>query len=45
MAEIISGKIVSAEVRKNIAAEIEAFEKESGVKPGLAVILRRGVRR
>ncbi len=39
MAEIISGKIVSAEVRKNIAAEVEAFKKETGVTPGLAVIL------
>ena len=39
MAELISGKLVSSEVRKNIAAEIVAFEKESGIKPGLAVIL------
>ena len=39
MAEIISGKLVSAEVRKNIANEVSAFEKENGVKPGLAVIL------
>ena len=39
MAEIISGKLVSSEVRKSIALDIEAFEKESGIKPGLAVIL------
>ena len=39
MAEIISGKLVSAEVRKNLTNEISAFEKETGVKPGLAVIL------
>ena len=39
MAEIISGKLVSAEVRKNLTSEISAFEKETGVKPGLAVIL------
>ena len=39
MAELISGKLVSSEVRKNITTEIAAFEKESGIKPGLAVIL------
>ena len=39
MAELISGKLVSSEVRKNITTEIAEFEKESGIKPGLAVIL------
>ena len=39
MAEIISGKLVSSEVRKSIASEIEAFKAESGIVPGLAVIL------
>ena len=39
MAEIINGKFVSSEVRKNISADIKEFEKQSGIKPGLAVIL------
>lgn len=39
MAEIINGKYVSAEVRKNIAIEVEEFKKKTGVTPGLAVIL------
>lgn len=39
MAEIINGKLVSSEVRKNITAEIEKFKEETGVTPGLAVIL------
>ncbi len=39
MAEIISGKLVSAEVRKNIAKEVADFASQSGVTPGLAVIL------
>ena len=39
MAEIINGKLVTAEVRKNTAAEIAKFKEEYGVTPGLAVIL------
>ena len=39
MAEIIDGKYVSSTVRKNITSEIEAFKKETGITPGLAVIL------
>lgn len=39
MAEIINGKLVSAEVRKSIKEEVEAFKTETGVTPGLAVIL------
>ncbi len=39
MAEIIDGKLVSAETRKLIAADVEAFKSETGVTPGLAVIL------
>jgi len=39
MAEIISGKLVSAEVRKNLTSEISNFIKDTGVTPGLAVIL------
>ena len=39
MAEIISGKYVSAEVRKSLAAQISDFKEKCGVTPGLAVIL------
>lgn len=39
MAEIISGKLVSAEVRKNLKAEISEFIDATKVTPGLAVIL------
>ena len=39
MAEIINGKYVSAEVRKNITEEIKDFVAKTGVTPGLAVIL------
>ena len=39
MAEIIDGKFVSAEVRKNLKTEIESFIKDTGITPGLAVIL------
>ncbi len=39
MAEIISGKLVSQEVRKNITAEVEDFKSKTGITPGLAVIL------
>ena len=39
MAELISGKIVSAKVRQDIAEEVKAFSKEHGKVPGLAVIV------
>ena len=39
MAEIISGKLVSAEVKKNLKAEISEFIDATKVTPGLAVIL------
>ena len=39
MAKIIDGKYVTQEVRKNIAKDIEDFKKETGITPGLAVIL------
>ena len=39
MAEMISGKLVSAEVRKNLKAEISEFIDATKVTPGLAVIL------
>ena len=39
MANIIDGKLVTAEVRKKTAAEIAEFKEKSGVTPGLAVIL------
>lgn len=39
MAEIIDGKHVSRELRKSISEQITAFVKDTGVIPGLAVIL------
>lgn len=39
MAEIISGKLVSAEVKKRISKEVEKFKNDTGKLPGLAVIL------
>ncbi len=39
MAVIIDGKKVSGAVREQIFIEREAFEKQTGVKPGLAVII------
>ena len=39
MAVIIDGKAVSAKIREEIKAESSAFEKETGIKPGLAVII------
>lgn len=39
MATIIDGKAVSAATRENIKNESAAFEKETGIKPGLAVII------
>ena len=39
MAEIINGKIVSAKLRKEIAAQVVDFKAEYGKTPGLAVIV------
>lgn len=39
MAEIISGKIVSAKLRDELKTEIADFKLKSGVTPGLAVIV------
>lgn len=39
MAEIIDGKFVSSEVRKNISSEVKEFLNATNVTPGLAVIL------
>ena len=39
MAEIIDGKAVSAKVRAQINTDSEEFEKSTGIKPGLAVII------
>ena len=39
MATIIDGKLVSSEVRKKLAEEVNEFKEASGVTPGLAVIL------
>ena len=38
MAQLISGKVISAAVKERIAAEVEAL-KSQGVTPGLAVII------
>ena len=39
MATIIDGKLVTAKIREEIKNESVAFEKETGIKPGLAVII------
>ena len=39
MATIIDGKLVTAKIREEIKNESALFEKETGVKPGLAVII------
>ena len=39
MAEIIDGKLVSANTRSDIAAGVEKFKSDFGYAPGLAVIL------
>lgn len=39
MAEIISGKIVSEKVRREIADEVVSFKEKYGKAPGLAVIM------
>ena len=39
MAKIIDGKAVSQHLRGEIAKEVETLQKETGITPGLAVIL------
>ena len=39
MAEIINGKLVTSEVRKQTALEVKEFNEKYGITPGLAVIL------
>ena len=39
MAEIINGKLVSSEIRAEIAKVVAAFKAQSGVTPGLSVII------
>ncbi len=39
MAHIIDGKVISASARESIAKRTAAFEAETGVKPGLAVVI------
>ena len=39
MAELINGKLVSASVRESLKLECDKFKTETGIVPGLAVIL------
>ena len=39
MAKLIDGKLISAQIREELAEETKAFIAESGVTPGLAVII------
>ena len=39
MAELINGKAVSAKIRDDIRSEVKVFKDETGITPGLAVIL------
>ena len=39
MATIIDGKAVSAAIREEIAKEVETFKAQTGITPGLAVII------
>ena len=39
MAEIISGKLVSSDIRAKIAADVLEFKTETGITPGLAVVI------
>jgi methylenetetrahydrofolate dehydrogenase (NADP+)/methenyltetrahydrofolate cyclohydrolase len=38
-AKIIDGRAVAARVREQVARDIEQFERETGVRPGLATVL------
>lgn len=39
MAKLIDGKLISAQVREEIAAETAAWVEETGIRPGLAVVI------
>ena len=39
MAEIINGKLVSAEMRKELGEKISLFKEKTGITPGLAVVV------
>lgn len=39
MADIIDGKAIAANVREEVATGVAAFEAETGIRPGLAVVL------
>ena len=39
MAKIIDGKAISAQIRQELAEETKQFAKESGILPGLAVVI------
>lgn len=39
MAKIIDGKAISAEIREEIKKDVERFKTESGIVPGLAVVI------
>ena len=39
MAKLIDGKLISAQIREELAEETKAFIAETGVTPGLAVII------
>src|SRR5258708_2377948 len=38
-ARIIDGKAVAARVREQVSRDVERFERETGVRPGLATVL------
>src|ERR1700735_489843 len=38
-ARIIDGKLIAAELRTEVAAEVARVKRESGITPGLAVVL------
>ena len=38
-ARVIDGKAIAEELRRSVAAEVEALKRETGVTPGLAVVL------
>lgn len=38
-AQIIDGKAIAADVRKQVAADVKALQAEHGITPGLAVVL------
>ena len=38
-ARIIDGKVIAAELRGRVAAEVARVQREDGLTPGLAVVL------